>query len=296
MLALPTGLRPLAIDLRGFGETDPKPVDATRGLSDFVDDLQAFVEVLELPKFHLVGWSMGGGVALQYLCEAPEHLASLTLVAPVSPFGFGGTRGTNGELLSHDGAGSGGGGANSEFVRRLAEKDTSSESELSPRQALLAHYVKPPFMPPNLDMLLESMLSTQIGDDHYPGDLAATDNWPGIRPGTRGALNTMSPNHFRIESLSSVEPKPPILWIRGADDVIVSDTSLYDFAYLGQLGAVPGSPGVEVVPPQPMITQTRTVLDTYGIYEEIVIPDSGHGPHLDQPEAFRAAFLKHVGA
>ena len=31
MLALPEAYRPLAIDLRGFGDTDPEPVDATRG-------------------------------------------------------------------------------------------------------------------------------------------------------------------------------------------------------------------------------------------------------------------------
>jgi pimeloyl-ACP methyl ester carboxylesterase len=34
MLALPEPYRPLAIDLRGFGDTDPEPVDATRGLGD----------------------------------------------------------------------------------------------------------------------------------------------------------------------------------------------------------------------------------------------------------------------
>jgi pimeloyl-ACP methyl ester carboxylesterase len=30
MLSLPESSRPLAIDLRGFGDTDPEPVDATR--------------------------------------------------------------------------------------------------------------------------------------------------------------------------------------------------------------------------------------------------------------------------
>ncbi len=39
MLALPDGYRPLAMDLRGFGDTDPEPVDATRGLRDYADDL-----------------------------------------------------------------------------------------------------------------------------------------------------------------------------------------------------------------------------------------------------------------
>jgi pimeloyl-ACP methyl ester carboxylesterase len=296
MLALPAGLRPLAMDLRGFGDTDPAPVDATRGLSDYADDLAALVDALELAPVHLVGWSMGGGVVLRYLLDAPDRIASLTLVDPVSPYGFGGTRGTNGELLDPGGAGAGGGAANPEFVRRLAEGDTGSDSPLSPREVLLAQYVKPPFVPPHLDMLVESMLSTRTGDDHYPGDSTTAETWPGIGPGDRGVLNTMAPHHFRIDDLSSVQPKPPILWLRGADDVIVSDTSLHDLAYLGQLGAIPGWPGAEVAPPQPMVAQTRAVLDTYGNYREVVIPDAGHGPHLDQPDAFRAALLPHLQA
>jgi pimeloyl-ACP methyl ester carboxylesterase len=294
MSALPDGFRPLALDLRGFGDTDPEPVDATRGLSDYADDLAALVSTMDLAPVHLVGWSMGGGVLLRYLLDEPAAIASLTLVNPVSPYGFGGTRGTDGELCHPTGAGSGGGGANPEFVRRLAAGDTGDESPLSPRQVLLAHYVKPPCVPEHLDMLVESMLSTRTGDDHYPGATATTDVWPSIAPGDRGVLNTMSPLHFRINELSTVEPKPPVLWLRGADDVIVSDTSLYDLAYLGSIGAVPGWPGAEVFPPQPMVAQTRAVLDTYGDYREVVIPDSGHGPHLDQPAAFRAALVEHL--
>ena len=74
MLALPGPYRPLAIDLRGFGSTDPEPVDATRGLRDYADDLAAAIEALGLDTVHLVGWSMGGGVVLQYLVDRPgEH-------------------------------------------------------------------------------------------------------------------------------------------------------------------------------------------------------------------------------
>ena len=163
---------------------------------------------------------------------------------------------------------------------------------------LLAHYVKPPFVPDHLDIFVESMLSTRIGDDHYPGDSRPAAGWPGIAPGDRGVLNTMAPTRFRIEDLSGVNPKPPILWLRGADDVIVSDTSLYDLAYLGSVAAVPGWPGEQTWPPQPMLAQTRAVLDGYaaagGRYREVVIADSGHGPHLDQPEKFRAALGEHL--
>ena len=108
----------------------------------------------------------------------------------------------------------------------------------------------------------------------------------------------MAPTVFRIADLSGVEPKPPLLWIRGADDVIVSDTSLYDLAYLGSLGAIPGWPGEQTWPPQPMVAQTRAVLLGYatagGRFREVVIDDAGHGPHLDQPERFLAELRGHL--
>jgi pimeloyl-ACP methyl ester carboxylesterase len=145
MLGLPGQYRPLAIDLRGFGDTDPEPVHATRGLRDYADDLAAVIAALGLSPVHLVGWSMGGGAVLQYLADRPDahQVASLTLVAPVSPFGFGGTRDAQGTLCD-PGAGCGGGAANPDFVARLAAGDRTDESPLSPRQVLLAHYVKPP--------------------------------------------------------------------------------------------------------------------------------------------------------
>jgi pimeloyl-ACP methyl ester carboxylesterase len=300
MLALPESYRPLAVDLRGFGDTDPEPVDATRGVRDYADDLAAVIDALGLPLVHLVGWSMGGGVALQYLADRPEahRVASLTLVAPVSPFGFGGTRDAQGTLCDPSGAGCGGGAANPDFVARLAAGDRTDESPLSPRQVLLAHYVKPPYVPEHLDIFVESMLSTRVGDDHYPGTARTVDSWPGLAPGDRGVLNTMAPTHFRIAGLSTVAPKPPVLWLRGSDDVIVSDHSLYDLAYLGSIGAIPGWPGEQAWPPQPMLAQTRAVLDGYaaagGRYREVAIEDSGHGPHLDQAERFVAELCNHL--
>ena len=49
-----------------------------------------------------------------------------------------------------------------------------------------------------------------------------------------------------------------------------------------------------------MIAQTRAVLDAYaangGRYREVALERSGHGPHLDQPEAFRAALLAHLAS
>lgn len=65
MLDLPPQYRPIAVDLRGFGGTDPLPVDATRGVRDYADDVAATLAALDVGAAHLVGWSMGGGVVLQ---------------------------------------------------------------------------------------------------------------------------------------------------------------------------------------------------------------------------------------
>ena len=53
----------VAPDLRCFGGSDTLPVDATRGMRDFSDDIHELVEALGWDTFSILGWSMGGGVA-----------------------------------------------------------------------------------------------------------------------------------------------------------------------------------------------------------------------------------------
>lgn len=295
LLALPHGFRGLAPDLRGYGDTEPLAVDATRGLRDFSDDLAATLAALGLGRVHLVGWSMGGGVVLQYLLDHPREVASLTLVNPVSPYGFGGTRGPDGTLLSPDGAGSGGGAVNPDFVKRLAEQDVDGTDALSPRGVMRALYFAPGPPHPREDDFVASMLTTRIGEDFYPGDSRASDSWPNVAPGDRGILNTMAATHCNLSGVAEVSPRPPVLWIRGSADQIVSDTSMLDLAMLGRLGAVPGWPGEDTCPPQPMVTQTRAVLDRYaaagGHYDEVVVEGAGHSPHVERPEEFRRTFF-----
>ena len=83
--------------------------------------------------------------------------------------------------------------------------------------------------------------------------------------------------------------------VRGDADQIVSDTSTSDIGFLGQIGAVPGWPGADTFPPQPMVSQTRAVLQRYaangGEYREVVLAECGHSPHIEQPEAFQNAFF-----
>ena len=109
---LPSGFRGIAPDLRGYGETEPQPIDATRGMRDWSDDVVALLDALELNRALFVGHSMGGGVVMQLAIDHPDRVAGLVLEAPISPYGFGGTRDTEGTPCWPDYAGSGGGTAN----------------------------------------------------------------------------------------------------------------------------------------------------------------------------------------
>ncbi len=291
MLALPDGYQAIALDLRGYGDTEPLPVDATLGMADMVADIHSLVQTMGLDKFHLVGHSMGGGIVMKYAIAHPAKLRSLTLVDTMSPYGYGGSKDVEGTMTYDDGAPA---GINPDFVQALADGDRGLENPMSPRNVFRQFYVKPPFIAEREDALVDSMISTKIGDDWYPGNSVPSPNWPGAAPGDKGVLPAFNRKYFDAGALADIDPKPPILWIRGDSDLIVSDYAMFDLAALGAMGAVPGWPGNEECPPQPMLAQTRAVLDSYqangGSYQEKVIADAGHSPYLEQPEAFNTAF------
>ncbi|GAB3814892.1 alpha/beta hydrolase [Micromonospora zhanjiangensis] len=247
---LPATLRVVAPDLRGYGRTQPAPVDARRGLRDFSDDLAALLDEPALfggpaARPVVVGHSLGGGVAMSLLVDRPDRVAGLLLESPVSPYGYGGTRDLDGTPTTPDFAGTGAGTANADFVERLAAGDRSADAPTSPRSVLRASYVADPAsLGADEDLLLETVLSTVVGPDNYPGDAVDSPHWPGVAAGDRGVLNALAPRHFRLaDQLPAVPDKPPVTWVRGDADVIVSDTALMDLAYLGSLGLVPGWPG-----------------------------------------------------
>ena len=289
---LPETFSIAAPDLRGFGRTEAKGIDATRGLDDWTEDLEALVKALGWTgkQIHIGGWSMGGVIAMRYAAEHPEDIASLTLVAPVSPFGFGATRDADGTPTTPDFAGSGGGAANPDFFRRLKAGDTSSdEPTSSPRVTMSSFFWSPKYKAPDEDELLAEVLLTKVGDDFSPGDSTPATNWPGMAPGGRGVNNAFSPKYCDISAFGDILEPFPIVWVRGDEDQVISNTSLFDLAFLGKLGAVPGWPGDDACPPQPMLDQTRKVLDRYrdasgADVREVVLEGVGHGPVIERSD------------
>lgn len=300
MLALPAGYYGIAADQRGYGGADRDvKIDATRGMGDFADDAIALLDTLAIERAHLVGHSMGGSVIWQLMMDAPERILTVTLACPGSPYGFGGTKNVAGDLCYSDGAGSGGGIVNPMFTQAMANGDRSSEGQAAPRVVMNSFYWKPPFKPEREEALLSSLLSEHVGEQEYPGDSKPSENWPGSAPGVFGPANALAPLYAGdVSKLSKIEPKPPVLWIRGAHDQIVSDTSLFELGTLGALGAIPGWPGASVFPSQPMVSQTRAVLDKYqaagGAYTEIVFEDSAHTPYIEEPDHFNELFHDHM--
>jgi len=292
MLGMPAHYWCIAPDLRGYGQTEDLPIDATRGVADMVDDLRSLYAVLGLQTAHLAGWSAGAGVVMQFALDFPEFVDSLLLIAPVSPYGFGGTRDIHGAPASEDFAGSGAGTVNAEAVEQMRLGNTGLTSPLAPLQLLRDYFVKPGLRFAREDLLLQAILQQRLGDRRYPGDFVQTPIWPHVAPGKWGPINAVSPKYFNTSQIADLAVKPPLLWIRGDADVVVSDNSLFDLAAIryAQLKSAGRPADAAAIRPQPMLGQMRAVLARYqrngGRVEEVVMARTGHTPFLEKQAEF----------
>ena len=65
-------------DLRGHGRSDKPAGDYS--MQFFASDIAALLKALRLPPAHIVGLSLGGGVAFQLALDAPEVVRTLVVV------------------------------------------------------------------------------------------------------------------------------------------------------------------------------------------------------------------------
>lgn len=76
---LPSTFKILAIDLIGHGKTD-SPIESSRyHMKQQVNDLEDLFSQLNLDSFNLLGYSMGGRVALSYASAYPHRIKRLIL-------------------------------------------------------------------------------------------------------------------------------------------------------------------------------------------------------------------------
>lgn len=76
---LPSSMKIVAIDLIGHGKTE-SPTDSSRyTMIEQVKDLEEIFHQLDLQSFTLLGYSMGGRVALSYAARFPKRIKKLIL-------------------------------------------------------------------------------------------------------------------------------------------------------------------------------------------------------------------------
>ncbi|MGC2494666.1 alpha/beta fold hydrolase, partial [Candidatus Binatus sp.] len=68
----------IALDLPGYGESD-KPIEPQAYGSQWVEDVILLLDHLKIKQAHIVGYSMGGMVALKLIAEHPDRVLSGTL-------------------------------------------------------------------------------------------------------------------------------------------------------------------------------------------------------------------------
>jgi 2-succinyl-6-hydroxy-2,4-cyclohexadiene-1-carboxylate synthase len=77
--ALSPHIRAIAPDLIGHGQSDSPPDAARYSIERCVADLLALLDTLEVQRADVLGYSMGGRVALQLAAAAPERVGALVL-------------------------------------------------------------------------------------------------------------------------------------------------------------------------------------------------------------------------
>ncbi|MFA5419458.1 MAG: alpha/beta hydrolase [Bacteroidales bacterium] len=83
---LPENLRVIAMDLRGFGDsTYHKHITS---LKDLADDVSMLMNALMIEKAVIVGWSLGGGVAMEFAAAYPQKTTKLVLIDSTTHKGY----------------------------------------------------------------------------------------------------------------------------------------------------------------------------------------------------------------
>ncbi len=75
-----------AVDMRGFGESSyTTPINS---LNDFAKDIEEFLGFIGINSCSAIGWSTGGGVALELAANCPEKIEKVVLLESVGVKGY----------------------------------------------------------------------------------------------------------------------------------------------------------------------------------------------------------------
>lgn len=83
---LPDDINIYAIDLMGFGNSSYKNKHIS--INDWAEDVKEFMDLMNIDKATVVGWSLGGGVSMQLSASYPKRVSHLVLLASVGVKGY----------------------------------------------------------------------------------------------------------------------------------------------------------------------------------------------------------------
>lgn len=248
----------VAPDLCGYGLSDPsKTILASEGLSCWAKDLEAFYTDVFLsdqlpgtdPMFAkkrpverssdtvdvnagnviLVGHSLGALIAMEIIARNVIPVAKAILYAPPPPYGYPARA------------------VDPKFLHALAQKDTYHI-----QQVVRALFWHPAYHHPQEQEIIEAVLQMQLGPKAYP----------------EATIEAISPerNTTLQARLLQRDTKPPIEWVRGLEDVLVSNSGFN-------------------APTFSMIDEMQHFLEHYtqlgGYFEPRTYSPCGHSPFLE---------------
>jgi pimeloyl-ACP methyl ester carboxylesterase len=79
------GMRVIAPDLRGFGDSDRPAAVEDYGIAHTIADLVAVLDALDVPRAHVVGHDWGAGVAWAFAAFVPERVDRLVTLSVGHP-------------------------------------------------------------------------------------------------------------------------------------------------------------------------------------------------------------------
>lgn len=82
----------IALDLPGHGHSQHLPEGTVYQHVDYARAVLAAADALALPRFHLLGHSLGAGIATLVAIAAPERVRRLALIEGLGPLGDDGSR------------------------------------------------------------------------------------------------------------------------------------------------------------------------------------------------------------
>jgi len=82
--ALSEKFKVIVFDNRGAGKSDRPNIPYTMDM--YVEDIKSFMDLLQIQKAHIVGWSLGGMIVQNFVLKYPERVNKLVLINTFAGF------------------------------------------------------------------------------------------------------------------------------------------------------------------------------------------------------------------